>query len=388
MTTNDQYTPIRLAQPANGVFRNSGERSAAEHGALPVYGADPQVAHAAHADSGGLGALTALLYGVAEFSKAHLRRIAKAHQVSAVRVTPGLAAASHVLIVTVHNEAHRMAYFLRYYKSLGFEQFIVLDNESTDGLRDLLEQEPGVSIFAARGSYKKSRFGNDWINTVLSRYCSGKWVLYVDADEFFVFPHNDTKSIADLTAHLMRNGQRSVNSLMVDMYSTGKASENTCAPGENPAAVCPLYDAYGYHTRYDPRSRTTWAKGGVRARIFFDDAWDGPALNKTPLVLWKRPYAYLKSSHQLWPARLNQPLSRSGKTMTGALLHFKFLADIGMKLQAEAVRRQHTAEYGAYTDQLHVKRDEPDFVGAPTARYESWRSLQRDRLIGGDDEFA
>ncbi|CAB3758857.1 glycosyltransferase family 2 protein [Paraburkholderia humisilvae] len=364
MTTNDQPTPIHLPQAAGGAAPKIGQRR------------DERA-----------GFFSYVIYNALEFSKAHIRRVAKAHQVAAVRIAPGLSSASHVLIMTVHNEAHRMPYFLQYYKALGFEQFIVLDNESTDGLRALLADEPGVSLFAARGSYKDSRFGNDWINSVLSRYCSGKWILYVDADEFFVYPHHDRRGIADLTAHLARNGQRSVNSLMIDMYSVNRTRDNTCMPGEDPASVCPLYDAYGYQTRFDPRSRTTWTKGGVRGRIFFKNAWDGPALNKTPLVYWRKPYAFLKSSHQLWPARLNQPAPRSGNLISSALLHFKFLADLDDKLQAEARRRQHTSEYGVYTDQLHVKRDEPDFVGAPTARYESWRSFVRDRLMAGDDAF-
>ncbi|CAB3758201.1 glycosyltransferase family 2 protein [Paraburkholderia solisilvae] len=363
MTTQDQTTPMHLPQPAAAALPKAGQRGERA------------------------GRLSFLLYNAVEFSKAHIRRIAKAREVRAVRIAPGLPAASHVLIMTVHNEAHRMAFFLRYYKALGFEQFIVLDNDSTDGLRELLAGEPGVSLFAAHGSYKQSRFGNDWINTVLSRYCSGKWILYVDADEFFVYPHHDTRGIAALTDHLATHGQRSMNSLMLDMYSGNRTRDNACLPGEDPASVCPLYDAYGYQTRFDPRSRTTWTKGGVRGRIFFKDVWDGPALNKTPLVYWKKPYAFLKSSHQLWPARLNQPASRAGGAITSALLHFKFLADLDDKLQAEARRQQHTSEYGAYSDQLHVKRDEPDFVGAPTARYDGWRSLVRDRLIAGDDTF-
>ncbi|HEY3596952.1 MAG TPA: glycosyltransferase family 2 protein [Paraburkholderia sp.] len=385
MTTNDPYTHIRIPAAAGGALRTLEERRARARGDTGVPG---QPGADARQRNEKVKALSLLLYSAVEFSKAHIRRIAKSREVSAVRMSPGLAAASHVLIMTVHNEAHRMAFFLSYYKALGFEQFIVLDNESTDGLRSLLENEPGVSVFAAKGSYKNSRFGNDWINKVLSKYCSGKWILYVDADEFFVYPHSDTKNIVELTAHLAHKRQRSMNSLMVDMYSDRKASANRCRPGENPAQVCPLYDAYGYQTRFDARSRTAWTKGGVRGRIFFEDVWAGPALNKTPLVFWKRPYAFLKSSHQLWPAHLNQPASQSGNAMTSALLHFKFLADINDKLHAESVRQQHTSEYGAYTDQLHAKREEPDFVGAPTARYEGWRSLLRDKLIASDDEFA
>ncbi len=387
MTTNEHYTQIRIPPASGGVLRDIGEKRARTAGETVMPGSgQPGVRAQERGEK--VKALSLVLYNVVEFSKAHIRRIAKSREVSAVRISSGLAAASHVLIMTVHNEAHRMAFFIDYYKTLGFEQFIVLDNESTDGLQAMLRDEPGVSVFAAKGSYKNSRFGNDWINTVLSKYCSGKWILYVDADEFFVYPHSDTRNIVELTAHLAHQGQRSMNSLMVDMYSENKASANTCMPGENPATVCPLYDAYGYQTRFDPMSRTAWTKGGVRGRIFFKDVWAGPALNKTPLVFWKRPYAFLKSSHQLWPAHLNQPVSRSGNAITSALLHFKFLADINDKLHAEALRRQHTSEYGAYTDQMHVKREEPDFVGAPTARYEGWRSLLRDRLIAGDDEFA
>ena len=113
--------------------------------------------------------------------------------------------------------------------------------------------------------------------------------------------------------------------------------------------------------------------------------WAGPALNKTPLVYWQRHFAFLKSSHQLWPPRLNQP----ARGLTGALLHFKFLADIKDKLGAETVRRQHTAEYAAYTEALDSRRDEdPEFVGVPTAYYEGWPSLLRDGLISSDAAFA
>jgi hypothetical protein len=87
----------------------------------------------------------------------------------------------------------------------------------------------------------------------------------------------------------------------------------------------------------------------------------------------------------LWPPRLNQP----ARGLTGALLHFKFLADIEDKLDAETVRQQHTAEYAAYTEALGGARDEgPAFVGAPTARYEGWWSLARDGLLSSDGAFA
>jgi len=336
-----------------------------------------------------IGALRLAWYNVFEFSKAHLRRIAKRREVSVVRLAPGFRKARHVLITTVHNEAHRIAYFLRYYRELGIEHFIIIDNRSTDGLRVMLEQEPDVSIFFARGVYRNARFGMDWVNGLLSKYCVDKWVVCADADEFLAYPYCDTRSIAGLTDHLARHGQRSLGGLMVDMYSDRQPSENVCQSGGDPVAVCPLYDRSGYQSRFDPLSRTTWIKGGVRGRLFFPDVWSGPALNKTPLVHWKAHFAYIKSSHELWPPRLNQPTRLGEPRMTGALLHFKFLADFEGKLETETARQQHTVEYAAYTGLLDRGGEvRVDFVGGSTTRYEGWRSLLRDGLISTDGVFT
>ena len=48
-------------------------------------------------------------------------------------------------------------------------------------------------------------FGNDWINQVINRYCQKKWVLYVDADEFLVYPHCDTRPIGQCPRRALLN---------------------------------------------------------------------------------------------------------------------------------------------------------------------------------------
>ncbi|SIT52021.1 conserved hypothetical protein [Paraburkholderia piptadeniae] len=351
-------------------------------------GASPLASHAleGETDAGGRS-LRLAWYNIVEFSKAHIRRIAKRREVSVVRLDPGLRKARHVLIATVHNEAHRIGFFMRYYRDLGFEHFVIIDNRSTDELRSLLASERGVSLFAADGVYRSARFGNDWVNGVLSKYCVGKWVLYVDADEFLVYPECDTRPISDLTDHLERSGQPSLNGMMVDMYSDRPVSENACASGCDPVTVCRLYDSVGYETRFDSLSRTTWIKGGVRGRLFFPDVWSGPALNKTPLARWRWHFAFVRSSHQLWPPRLNQPVPHANPRMTCALMHFKFLADFKGKLDAEKTRQQHSTEYAAYMAPLCEHDEGPQFVGASTSRYEGWTSLLRDGLLAADSAF-
>lgn len=314
---------------------------------------------------------------------AHLRRFLKYRELTLVRLAPGLRDATHVLVTTVHNEAARMPFILQYYRRMGFDHFIVIDNRSDDTLQDFLRLQDGVSVFLADGSFKSARFGYDWVNAVLAKFCVGKWVLYVDADEFLVFPHCDSRDISQLTGFLRKSGQVSMQCMMLDMYSDRDAKYNSCAAGQDPLSVCRFYDRTGYVQRHMSMTRTTWIKGGVRGRIYFaGDMWEGPALNKTPLVYWRRHYAFLRATHMLWPFHLNGGKPGENR-LRGILLHFKFLGDWSGKISSEAARRQHTDEYGAYTAVMTRQESEPSFVGPPTAEYRDWRSLAQDGLLDG-----
>ena len=260
------------------------------------------------------------LQNLADGVKAHIRSAANSRHVRAVHISRGLRDARHVAILVVHNEAERIPHVLDYYRRRGIEHFIFIDNMSTDITADLLRREPDISLFLATGSYRRARFGIDWVNALLQRHCAGKWILHIDADEFLVFPHDDTQSIPSLTGMMMRNGQISLQCLMIDMYSDRQPRDNVCLAGDDPLSVCPLYDRSGYAAKLEERTRTLWIKGGVRGRLFFaGDVWAGPALNKTPLVRWRRHYAFLKSAHQLWPPSVNDGNSSPALQIRGAL---------------------------------------------------------------------
>lgn len=318
-------------------------------------------------------------YTARELAKAHTRRLIKARQVRVVTVAPGLAESRHVVVLVVHNEAVRLPFLFDYYRRLGFEHFLVVDNESTDNLTDIVASAPDISLFEARGSYRDARFGNDWINLILSRYCHGKWILYVDADEFLTYARSPETPIAVVTAELEQSGSPALHAMIVDMYSDRPLSANTYVSGADPLATCPMFDTDGYETRFESLSQTTWVKGGVRARLFFQNLWEAPALNKTPLVQWRRHFAFIKSSHQLIPPRLNGPGPQRLANLGGALLHYKFLAPFTEKLAAEESRQQHTQEYSSYTNLL-----ETSFPGPSTARWEGWRTGVAAGLLSSD----
>ena len=333
---------------------------------------------------------TSIFHSFAEISKAWVRVMIHRKELSKVTLLPELLSATHIVVTLVHNEVHRLPYFLEYHRQMGFDHFIFIDNSSQDKSIDLLKKQKDCSIFSASGSFKNSRFGMDWVNLLLNKHCVNKWILHVDADEFLCFPESIGNNIRSLTHYLDSKGDRSMNCLLLDLYSKMDISQNQCEIGENPFDILRYYDAGGYMTDNHRHTKTKWIKGGVRGRKYFlGREWDGPALNKTPLVKWDRSFAFLKSAHQLWPFYLNE--GSSGQDgISGALLHAKFLADFVGKIKSEQSRRQHSEEYDAYIDRIDV--DHPElFYNEQSRMFADWRSLARDGLISdplslADDE--
>jgi hypothetical protein len=319
----------------------------------------------------GIDRLRQARYGAVESAKARVRLVLKARELRRPVIRDGLRSARYVAVLIVRDEASRFPFLLEFYRRLGIEHFLVIDHQSSDGLSELLRHEMDVSTYFADGSFANSRYGIDWVNFALHRHCRGKWILMVDADEFLVIP--GVAGIADVCQTLERTGKRSLQTIMLDMYSDRRTDENEVAPGVDPLDVCSLYDGAGYYSRWDARSNVNWIKGGVRGRLFFRDAiWSGPALNKTPLVRWERGDYFVKAAHQLVPRSVNGGNVRP----QGALLHFKFTVEGAAKIVDPAVISQHTKEYEAYGTVA-----ESEFVGGPTVAYRGAQGLVDDGIL-------
>lgn len=303
---------------------------------------------------------------------AHLRARRRSPDLHTVTTRPGLAGARIVVLLIVKNERTRIPFFLKYYRGLGVEHFIVVDNRSDDGSTALLAGETDVSLFVADGDFAAARYGADWANHLLSRHCAGKWVLWLDADEHLVFSPRPEARLPDLTAALEQRAQTSLQSVMIDMYSDRVPSENLLAEGQDPLQVCDLFDSTGYLRIENHVTGTTWIKGGVRGRLFFPDVHDGPALNKTPLVRWRRHFVFLKSAHEVWPACVN-----GAGRVNSALLHFKFTSAAVDAALDPRNRAQHTDEYSRYDDIAWVRCRHPEV----THRYRTSADLVRHELF-------
>jgi len=287
-----------------------------------------------------------------------------------------------LLFSTIRDEAARLPFFLEYYRRLGVGHFCVVDNGSTDGGPDFLLGQPDVSLWRAEGSYKRSRFGVDWLNWLLTRYAHGHWCVIVDADEFLTYPYADTRGLGALTAHLDDSGAESMGAMLVDLYGELPMRETLVGPGEDPIAAAPWFDPPNLSVERHPRHHHMWIQGGPRMRsVFAEQPGAAPALNKIPLVRWRRGYVLESSTHVLLPRRLNRVYGDPGEALTGALLHAKFLSTLEEKVAAERERGQHYAggrEYAAYGRLI----EQGDSLWRPFSRhYEGWRSLTEAGLM-------
>lgn len=280
--------------------------------------------------------------------------------------------------MTVRNESVRLPFFLAHHRKLGVAHFLIVDNTSDDGTHDYLAAQPDVSLWSTGHSYLQSRFGLDWLAWLQSRHGSGHWCLTLDADEILVYPHWETRPLRALTERLASEGRRSMGAMMLDMYPQGPLAAQTYAAGQDPAEVLPWFDAGNYVTQVQPLMRNLWIQGGVRARAFFGQRpRRAPTLNKVPLVLWNRRYAYVNSTHGLLPAHLNAVYDETGgEGLSGILLHTKFLPVVVEKSREERGRRQHFANSALYDDYYDGVIASPDLWCKHSQRYTGWRQLE------------
>lgn len=286
-----------------------------------------------------------------------------------------------LLFSTMKNEGHRLEYFFEYYRSLGISHFFIVDNGSSDNTKNILESRSDVSYWYTEASYKESNFGMHWLNLLLFKYGVEHWCVTCDPDEFIVYPHIETRDLVDLTQYMDSIKQGSFFTTMLDMYSDKPVNQTDYTPGTDPLEVCKYFDGYGYSKSYNPDITNLFVQGGVRKRVFSrNNPSSSPALNKVPLVKWKKHYAYISSMHMLLPRKLNRCIDE--RMVTGALLHFKFISQLDDKVKEEMVAKQHyndSAEYKQYGDVINSQG--MLYNSGVSIPFTGWQDLARRGLL-------
>ncbi|WP_037314630.1 glycosyltransferase family 2 protein [Ruegeria halocynthiae] len=288
---------------------------------------------------------------------------------------------------TLRNEITRLPWFFRHYRALGVDHFLIVDNGSDDGSAEFLRDQPDVSLWQTRASYRAARYGLDWLTWLQMRHGHGHWTLMVDADELLIYPDHDSRSLQDLTTALDQQGRVAFGALMLDLYPKGPLGAQAYDPETDPTTVLGWFDPGPYRVQRQSPLGNLWVQGGARDRMFFaDQSRHSPTLNKIPLVRWSRRYAYVNSCHSALPRQLNAAYDGpGGTTPSGVLLHTKFLPEVVRKSTTEKSRRQHFHDPDQFETYYDAITDRPDMWTTESVQYSGWLPLQQLGLMGKID---
>jgi hypothetical protein len=108
-----------------------------------------------------------------------IRALRRRHELTAVaNLTDRIVAGDILCMMTIRNESQRLPFVLDHHRKLGVRQFLIVDNDSTDGSHQFLVDQPDVSLWHTASSYKASRFGMDWLTWLMLRYGHGHWTCW------------------------------------------------------------------------------------------------------------------------------------------------------------------------------------------------------------------
>lgn len=256
---------------------------------------------------------------------------------------------SIILFCCIKNEKIIMPFFFDYYRKIGVDHFIIVDNNSNDNLMSACKNLSDVSVFHTDASYEEARLGMLWINYLLSKYGVDHWNVVVNADEFLVYPYMETRSLKSLASYLEDERRPCFHSIVLDAYSDKPLSETLLESGQNPFSVCPFFDKDGY-IQTESWGGSTLIRGGPSMRTFFNQApQSAPSLSKIPFIKWKKNYHYNNSTHNALPLELNNAHNNWEVNPTGALFRFGMLSTLD-----DSVEKRDSGEYSG--DDIDPKR--------------------------------
>jgi len=224
-----------------------------------------------------------------------------------------------ILLCYVKNDLIRIKAHIDYYRRIGIKYFAYVDNMSTDGTFEFLNNQEDVSLFRTNEQYMLTAkggiggiIGRSWLRQISDIMGYDKWYLNVDADEFFIYPGIENKPINKYVNFLERNNIESAFAPMLDMYPRERLFIGSSGNDGFMKDYC-YFDTDTYIIQTVKTHR--WVRGGPRRR-----------LSKHFGGLSKYPLNKL-SKDKVLGVHLNYPIKTNFECAfpIGFLLHYKIM---------------------------------------------------------------
>lgn len=267
-----------------------------------------------------------------------------------------------LLFSCIRNELNNINWFINHYKSIGVTEFHIIDNGSTDGTRELLDTFEFVNVYdRSQESFKSSKFGITWLSGLRYEYGRGKWCLFVDADEMFVYPGYPDLPLTALFEKLERRGQRCMWAPMIDMFNAKAPLDTKHKNYDKPELIYPHYLSREIRITSSKQYPYVGVRGGAR-EFFFGSELKQLTGNPSP-NLRKIPLTFCETGDEYITVHVTEQLPLSD--ITAILLHYKINGYLEEKSTIELERKEHYKsgiEYKAYNQGIIRKFQQNNYL--------------------------
>lgn len=250
-----------------------------------------------------------------------------------------------VCIIVQRNERKRLLNCLDYYRLIGVDRFVIIDNNSDDDTFDFLLNQKDVDLYSTPQPYSSSKYGVDWIDMIVRLYRNDKWCLVVDADEELKLD-DQFRNIKEAINFLDANNFDALYTPFLDVYPKGSFKDHPVEMKANSKNEyyhdSRWYTIFASHGGYHNLLPTF--QGGVRHRKF---GLSSVVLNKVPLFKFNKKMILREGVH--WLSMCNPYFDNS------SLLHHKYNCLFHDYVIRESQRGEHwngAVEYKKYNEEL------------------------------------
>lgn len=223
-----------------------------------------------------------------------------------------------IVLTVVRDDLERMKLFCRHYRKLGVKQFVVIDNDSSDGTSEWVSKQPGTRCYSVHAQFQSEK-KVAWIEKALALTGYNHWYVVVDSDELLDYIGSEQHDLKELIRYAKDKGYNHLNGFMLDMYSDQPLFTEECGCNEIVSRFR-YFDVSGYYPKnYHSRiidTEINSLRGGPRARLFMNKEI---SLNKQSVFYFDRETLY-SNPHYLWPYQ-----GCEGNPCCFVLRHYKFL---------------------------------------------------------------